>query len=211
MNDYLNTFKMWDKHALAYQAKFMDLDLYNDTYDKFCKLLNQNSTVLEIGCGPGNITKYILSKRPDLKIDGIDVAPNMIALAKENNPTAHFEVMDCRNINTISQKYDAVIGGFCMPYLSDNDCEKLIHDSSNLLNNKGIFYFSIIEGDYQQSGYEVSSNGKDKIFVYYYSEFFLKKALQKSGLICLEVHRKNYSKADGTVDTHLIFITQKKS
>jgi len=211
MSDYLNTFKMWDKHALAYQSKFMDLDLYNDTYDKFCELLNQNSTVFEIGCGPGNITKYLLSKRPDLKIDGIDVAPNMIALAKENNPTAQFEVMDCRKINSISKKYDAVICGFCMPYLSENDCEKLIQDSANLLNNKGLFYFSTIEGDYQQSGYEASSNGQDKMYVYYYSEDFLQQAVKKNNLSCLEVKRKSYSKADGTVNTHLIFIAQKKS
>jgi trans-aconitate methyltransferase len=86
---YKETFDTWNKVARLYQEKFMDLDLYDDTYDTFCDEVNiENATILEIGCGPGNITKYILNKRPDFIIDGIDISPNMIELAKTNNPTA---------------------------------------------------------------------------------------------------------------------------
>jgi ubiquinone/menaquinone biosynthesis C-methylase UbiE len=86
---YKETFDTWNKVARFYQEKFMDLDLYDDTYDTFCDEVNiENATILEIGCGPGNITKYILNKRPDFIIDGIDISPNMIELAKTNNPTA---------------------------------------------------------------------------------------------------------------------------
>ena len=41
--------------------------------------------VLEIACGPGNITKYISRLRPDFQITAIDLSPNMIELAKANN------------------------------------------------------------------------------------------------------------------------------
>ncbi len=34
--------------------------------------------------------KFILSKYPKYKIDGFDMAPNMIELAKTNNPAAKF-------------------------------------------------------------------------------------------------------------------------
>src|SRR5690606_4608879 len=98
--------------------------------------------------GPGNITRYLLAKRPDFTIDAIDIAPNMIELAKQNNPTANFEVMDCRGIAGISKKYDGIICGFCMPYLSKSDCGQLIADSANLLKDNGILYFSTIEGNY---------------------------------------------------------------
>ena len=83
-NRYKQTFETWNKAAWRYQDKFMDLNLYNDTYDLICNYLNRpNSKILEIGCGPGNITRYILSKRPDLDVFGIDIAPNMIELAKK--------------------------------------------------------------------------------------------------------------------------------
>jgi trans-aconitate methyltransferase len=119
MDRYKETFETWNNIASIYEDKFMKLDLYNDTYDYICNsITKQKAKLLEIGCGPGNITKYLLSQRPDFDIFGIDIAPNMIELAKKNNPTAKFAVMDSRQINRLETKYDGIIGGFCLPYLS---------------------------------------------------------------------------------------------
>src|SRR5690606_11871580 len=116
-----------------------------------------SAKILEIGCGPGNITKYLLFKRPDFNIYGIDIAPKMIALAKSNNPTANFNIMDARQISSLKTKFDGIVCGFCLPYLSNTDCEKLIFDSFNLLNNNGLIYISFAEGDPDTSGFQVGS------------------------------------------------------
>ena len=193
MDTYKTTFETWNKVAKSYQDKFMDLDLYNDTYDLFCKLIEKkNSTVLEIGCGPGNITKYLLEKRPDFKITATDVAPNMIALAKENNPSANFLVLDCRELNKLNEKFDAIMCGFCLPYLSKEDCAKLIKDSSSLLNSGGIIYLSAIEGDYKNSGYEAGSTG-DKCYVYYHDEDFLRSHLKENNFEFIELIKNKFS------------------
>jgi predicted TPR repeat methyltransferase len=206
-----DTLTIFNKYAKAYQDKFMNLDLYDDTYDSFCKLLEKkNARVFEIGCGPGNITRYLLSKRPDLRIMGIDFAPCMIELAKENNPSADFKVMDCKQIGSVKEKHDGVICGFCAPYLSKGETLKLISDSAGMLNDGGIFYLSVIEGDYDKSGYETSSNGQDKCFVYFHEEDYLKNGLEKNNFELKDLIRKNYIKGDGTVSTHLILIGKKK-
>ncbi len=84
MDRYQETFETWNKVAKLYEDVFMHLDLYNDTYDIFCELITkENAHVLEIGCGPGNITRYLLEKKPDLLINGIDISPNMISLAEK--------------------------------------------------------------------------------------------------------------------------------
>lgn len=104
------TFETWNNIASIYQNKFMKVNLYNDTYDYICNSITKpNAKLLEIGCGPGNITNYLLSKRPDFDIFGIDIAPNMIELAKRNNPTAKFAVMDSRQINSLETKYDEIV------------------------------------------------------------------------------------------------------
>jgi len=211
MDNYIKTFQTWDKVAQQYQDKFMDMDLYNDGYDTFCRLVEmQDPKVLEIGCGPGNITRYILSKRPDFNILAIDTSPNMIRLAKENNPPADCRVMDCRNMDTLNMKFDAVICGFCMPYLSKDDCTKLIKDCSLLLNHGGIIYFSTIENDYDRSTYETSSDGQHTMFVYYHEEGYLQEALKENDFEVMELNRKMFTKADGTTSTHMIFIAKKK-
>ncbi|MFT3912211.1 MAG: class I SAM-dependent methyltransferase [Ferruginibacter sp.] len=210
MDSYKITFENWDKAALQYQEKFMDLALYDDTYDIFCTHIKKTGArILEIGCGPGNITRYLLSKKPDLNIEAIDIAPSMIELAKINNPTANFMVMDCREIDKLGPGYDAIMCGFCMPYISKDDCAKLVKDCALLLNKEGILYFSAIEADYNKSGYTTSSDGKYKMYLYYHQEDYLQEYLKENNFELLSLQRKEYEQAAEASSGHMIFIARK--
>ncbi len=210
MNRYKTTFDTWNKIASLYQDNFMHLDLYNDSYDIFCSAIKkQNAAIFEIGCGPGNITKYLVNKRPDFIIDATDVSPNMIELAKQNVPAANFLLLDAREINSITKNYDGIMCGFCMPYLSKEDCAKLIQDCSCILKSKGAFYCSVIEGDYNNSGFE-SGSSSDKAYVYYHQQPYLRQLLEENNFENIQWLRKQYQKKDGSSQTHLIFIAAKK-
>ncbi|GAA4302275.1 class I SAM-dependent methyltransferase [Aestuariibaculum suncheonense] len=202
----------YNKSADNYQAKFMSMDLYNDTYDKFCELIQPlKANILEIACGPGNVTKYLLNKRRDLNILGVDLASNMVKLSKRNNPNADFKILDCREISKIDKKFDAVMCGFCMPYLSDSECEKLILDSSKILNRKGVIYISTMEDNPEKSGYELTSfSGKNRVYIYYRKAEFLNNILTKYEFEILDLQRKKYPEPDGTFLTDMIFIARKK-
>ncbi len=209
MDKYQETFQTWNKVAKIYQNKFMNLDLYNDTYDTLLELIDKiNVSILEIGCGPGNIAKYLLTKRTDLKIKGIDISENMIELAKQNNPTAEFEIMDSRKIDILNKTFDAIVCGFCIPYLSKTDCIKFIADCENLLNDSGILYLSFVEGNYKKSGYKSSSNG-DRAYFYYHNLKSLKKILISNHFEINKLISKNYEKGDGTDEIHTILISKK--
>jgi ubiquinone/menaquinone biosynthesis C-methylase UbiE len=209
MDKYEETFETWDKVAKLYQDKFMDLDLYNDTYDAFCDALpNSNSTILEIGCGPGNITKYILGKRPDLKIEAIDISPQMIMLAKANVPTANFKVMDSREIDKLQTQYNAIMCGFCLPYLSESDCTKLISDCGKILTSDGILYLSFVEGESSQSGYQTGSSG-DRTYFYYHDLEQISTQLKQQHFEQVKLFHKKFSKSNGTQETHTILIAKK--
>ena len=189
----------------------MHLDIYNETYDHFCEMISvKNVGVLEIGCGPGNITKYILSKRPDFCITGIDIAPAMIELAQKNNPSAHFEVMDSREISRIEKKFDAIICGFCIPYLSKEETEKLILDCRNLLQENGVIYMSFVEGDYSKSGFMTASTG-DRTYFYFHELKTILENLKSSQFHSPEIMKVNFTKADGSVETHTIVLALSSS
>ena len=162
---YQETFATWNRLASLYEEKFMDLNLYNTTYDFFCEnIVNENPQILELGCGPENITKYLISKRPDFNIYATDIAPAMIALAQKNNPEAKFELMDSRNIGALPARFEGIVSGFVIPYLSPQDCMKLIADSYKLLNDHGIFYLSFVEGAPDSSRFLTSGSGEQIFF-----------------------------------------------
>jgi ubiquinone/menaquinone biosynthesis C-methylase UbiE len=210
MDPYKETFETWNKVASLYQDRFMSLDLYNDSYDFICDSINnQKASILEIGCGPGNISKYLLTKRPDFHLLGIDIAPNMIMLAKENNPTANFAVMDSRQIDQLEATFDAIIVGFCLPYLSASDSEKLVSDAYKLLNENGFLYMSFVEGDPGNSGYLTASTG-DRTYFYYYNLDQLEAMLINNGFDILKTFKVEYIRSATEKENHTILAARKK-
>ena len=204
------TLHNWNKLAQAYHDKFMEMDLYNATYDQFCYAINNdNARVLELGCGPGNVTKYILNKKPNYSILATDTAPTMIELGKINVPKAQFQLLDVRDMVELHQTFDAILGGFVVPYLNSEEVQQFVADSVKLLNDNGILYFSCIEKDTSYSETQTSSDGKITMEVNYHDSASLIHSLEENLFKVIDVFRINYPKPNGTSDIHLVIIAQK--
>lgn len=199
---------IFNKHASAYQNKFMDVSMYHDSFDLFCShIKKKGAEILELACGPGNITKYLLDKRPDFKILGTDLAPNMIELAKLNNPSATFQLLDSRNIKTLNKTYDAILCGFILPYLSKEETEQLIKDTALILNSQGVIYISTMEDDYSKSGFKKGSAG-DEIYMHYHQSDYLLEFLKNSGFEPIDLQRKIYLGQDNSNTVDLLIIAK---
>ncbi|QYK02809.1 class I SAM-dependent methyltransferase [Shewanella psychrotolerans] len=192
----------FNKLAQVYQDKYMDLPLYHRTYDVLCARINPYDNVLDIGCGPGNISRYLLDHVPSIKLLGTDLAPNMVELARLNNPEAHFEVMDCRAVADLDRQFDVIVCGFCLPYLNKEQANSLISAMSACLTDTGILYLSTMEGDYLASCMQTSSSG-DNVFIYYHDGDELTRQLDDNGLTLVWSYRQDYPER-GDVDLFLI-------
>ncbi|NRD74453.1 class I SAM-dependent methyltransferase [Shewanella sp. VB17] len=191
MDKYAISVNTFNKLAQKYQDKYMDLKLYDDTFELFCELVNQKPcpNIFEIACGPGNISRFLIDKCNDISLHGIDLAPNMVKLAKENNPSAHFEVMDCRDIGQIEQVYDAIMCGFFLPYITKEDAGELIKNATQLLKKEGVIYLSTMEGEYTKSKLEASSSG-DQVYIHYHQAEHLCHHLEMNGFTIIDIQRK---------------------
>jgi ubiquinone/menaquinone biosynthesis C-methylase UbiE len=202
---------VFNKYAENYQERFMDTTLYWDTFNVFCEnIKSEAAEILEVACGPGNITKYILEHQPDYKISGTDLAPNMIELAKKNNPTANFQLMDGKAILSLKKKFDGIISGFFFPYLSKEDAIQFIADASTILNQNGVLYISTMEDDYSKSGLQKGSKG-DEIYMHYHQADYLTETLTKNNFTIIDIQRKESFSTTGTKTVDLIIISQKSS
>lgn len=207
MDDFIETYNTWNEIAHLYEEKFMNFPLYNETYDFFCNELAPNSNVLEIGCGPGNITNYIWNQRKDLLIEGTDIAQKMIELAKKNNPSCKFTVSDIRNYTSESKKYKGIISGFCFPYLSLSEISKLIPKLSQSLESNGILYLSFVEGNPNQSGIK---KGKDNRTLYFFYHTFeeISNLLISNHFQIMKIFQFDYQNNDHTFDKHIVILSK---
>ncbi len=211
MKKTISAIKAFDNFAVEYQDKFMDLSLYQNPLSLFYKCIKkENAVILDIACGPGNISKYLLSKNSEFRILGIDLSVNMLSLAKKNNPSGEFLSMDCRDISKLDKKFDAIVCGFCLPYLSKTEAIELIDNVALLLNPDGVFYLSTMEDDYNKSGLkEPSSGGEFKMFIHYHQADYLSAAIKNNGFNIIHIERIQDEQQKGTTTNDLIMIAQR--
>lgn len=200
---------IFDIYAQSYAEKYMDVSLYKKTLDLFCQLLHPKPNLLELGCGPGNLSRYILNQRSDANLLGIDLAPKMIDLAKQYNPDAQFKMMDCRDINQLNQKFDGIILGFCLPYLSKKEAIQLIKQATQMLLPDGLIYLSTMEDHYVHSGFEKSSSGQHELFLFYHEADYLTTALETSGLSIEHLEKITYLGQNQTEVVDLVLLAKK--
>jgi cyclopropane fatty-acyl-phospholipid synthase-like methyltransferase len=195
---------IFDKYAEGYQSRFMDISAYHDSLDVLLAAISVKAAkVLEVACGPGNVTQYLLQKRPDLQILGTDLSPNMLVLAQSNNPTAQFELLDGRAIFQVSGQLDAIVAAFFFPYISKEEALRFIQDAAAKLESGGVLYISTMEDDYAKSGLRISSQG-DEIFMHFHEAGYLNSELKACGFDVLDQSRVRAAGPDGDVDLVLI-------
>ncbi|MGS0679711.1 class I SAM-dependent methyltransferase [Shewanella sp. 125m-7] len=198
----VNTF---DKVAERYQDKYMDLAMYIDTFEPFIHALPRpNARVLELACGPGNICRYLLTRRSELSILATDLAPNMLKLAKQNNPQVEVMLLDSRELNRLDERFDAIMCGFCLPYLNQLEALALIADAAQRLTANGVIYISTMEGNDQAAREDISSDG-DQMFTYFHQGDALLSALEAAGFSIIDIKRKRQVSPIGEVTD--LFIT----
>lgn len=109
-------------------------------FDKFLKRLS--GSLLILGCGEVDITKYFLSKIN--KVIGIDVSPKSIEkvnkiIKKENlDEKVKVFVMDAHNLKFKNESFNAIIGSGILHHLI---IEKAVHEIHRVLKKNGKILF----------------------------------------------------------------------
>ncbi len=201
----------FDTYAEQYQEKYMNIKKYHPGLDTFCEsILLKNARILELGCGPGNITKYLIEKRSDFNILASDLSKNMLRIAKSNNPSVQFKEINIKEIHLINQTFNGIVCGFCFPYLSESEVDQFIQESSNKLNKNGVLYISTMEGDEEKSSWEGPSSGRGhKVYINYHRSEKLIQSLKENQFELIEMHRVITPNPDADEVVDLIIIAKK--
>ncbi len=175
----VNTF---DRLAETYAQKYLALDTYDAYYRQFClHVARQGATVLDVACGPGNVSAFLVRERPDLQVLGIDLAPRMVQLAQTHVPSASFLLHDCRHLADLGRVFEGIAYAFGLNYLNQEDAEQFFESLSKVLAPNGVLYLSAMSGPTEHSGLQTSSSG-DPIYMYYRPRQEIERLVQRAGL-----------------------------
>lgn len=81
----------------------------------------KNTRILDLGCGTGILSKYILEQNPEVRIEGVDISPKAIEVAKKNLKNfknAKFRVGDTGKLPFKDNTFDVVAGNSILHHVS---------------------------------------------------------------------------------------------
>lgn len=78
------------------------------------------SRVVDLGCGPGNLTGLLADRWPDAAVVGVDSSPEMIRRAREVEQRVRFEVGDLREWVARSDPVDVLVSNATLQWVPDH-------------------------------------------------------------------------------------------
>ncbi|ONI75568.1 SAM-dependent methyltransferase [Kribbella sp. ALI-6-A] len=76
--------------------------------DGFAAAVHGLGPVLDVGCGPGDVTAYLAERGLDIK--GVDLSPRMIDHARRRYPDLRFEVASATELELADSSYGGILG-----------------------------------------------------------------------------------------------------
>ena len=135
-------YEVWEKLAHKYNNLWVQKYSLGPTRREVKKIVlpllekNNELKILDIGCGTGQLIKEISDQHNKVNYLGIDVAENMIDVAKKNNKgkNVKFKTSSIESFES-NEKYDIIICTHAFPYFPNK--QEMIKKMAGLCNKKG--------------------------------------------------------------------------
>ncbi len=98
--DFIRTIVFLGQTSVWYRQALVDLEL------------QPGMKVLDVGCGTGESTRFLTNFYQDLEVEGLDLSPGMLAVARQLDSVSNYFEGDVCNIERRDATYDLVITAF---------------------------------------------------------------------------------------------------
>jgi ubiquinone/menaquinone biosynthesis C-methylase UbiE len=202
--------QIFDQSAEEYAQGIGRLQNYNTTYQSLADLLRPGDSILELACGPANISRYLRQCLP-VQITGTDLSIKMLELAQKAVPEGRFLKASMTNFLFVCPNlpaFDAVINGFGLPFLTEEEAVRSFALTERALKPKGSFYLSFMQGEGVRTE-RPSFSPESELTIRYHDKVRILELLQDQGFTLLQDWSLDYREPDGRLTIDQVLILQK--
>lgn len=195
----------YSKYSEQYDHTIGTLTLYDDNYKSFIENAPRKNSLLDLACGPGNVSAFIQKILPEIKITCVDLSREMLDIVQSRLPEAEFFQSDIVNLSIPQKEYDLVVCAFGFPFITKEDIEIFAKQLGNFMHEKSQLYISSMKGDTSQFE-KVSFGGDEKLLFHYHTKEHIVQAFNTNGYQLISYNEQDYPEQDGSVTTDMVFV-----
>lgn len=134
-SNYRNTTRLKSRKSLYTQYGYPETDIYREIFSAY--KLNGNETILDIGCGFGDLLIRLRNEGHRGKLYGVDISEGMINEAKKNSKDLdiEFRVSKAEELAFEKESFDIII---CKHSLYHFDLDKAVGEIERVIKQKGV-------------------------------------------------------------------------
>lgn len=134
----------YNSNAVRWAAKKTNSFYHEEGFRKFVNLLDDNDSVVDIGCAYGIHVPLFLGIGRKIQYEGFDISEKMVELARSRYPQLDFSVADILEKSTLPQKkFNGFWAGAVLMHIPKNQWDIMLSNITDLVREGGYGYFTL--------------------------------------------------------------------
>lgn len=133
------------EYARHYHQELQHKPFDRQMLDRFADLVRGKGVVCDLGCGPGQIARYLHDR--ELAVCGIDLSPAMVEQASDLNPGIEFRQGDMLGLDVKDEAWAGIAAFYAIVNFPPADLASVMHEMYRVLQPGGRLLLSFHIGD----------------------------------------------------------------
>ena len=134
-----------DEYARQIYGELAGKPLDREVLDRFAERLRGRGVVCDMGCGPGQIGRYLADR--GLPVVGVDLSPGMVARAAALNPDIPFRVGDMSALDEPDGAWAGIAVFYSIIHVSPGEVVAALTEMRRVLQPGGLLLLAFHIGD----------------------------------------------------------------
>lgn len=177
-----------DAYAERYYRELDSKPFDRERLDAFAALLPGGGRVLDLGCGPGHVGRYLLDK--GLNVTGFDLSEGMLKQARHLNPGITFIRGDLLNLRLEPNAWSGMVAAYSLIHVPQGRLIGVLSELRQALKPGGplLASFHLGSGAFHS---ESMFNTRVSLDFYLYSTPDVRQAFQQAGFTGIETWERD--------------------
>lgn len=200
----------YDRLASAYTGRIYD-ELAGKPFDRalldrFARQVRDRGLVLDLGCGPGHVARYLHERKVD--VVGVDVSPGMIEAARDRTPQIEFRVGDMLALDLPDASAVGAVAFYSLIHFSAGELDRALSEIARVLRPDALLLVAVHRGGQTVHLDELWGIGVRLDFTFF-EPVALAEAVRRAGFQVTEAQTRP-AYPDVEVETERIYVSARR-